>query len=369
MTFEEDLTKRRIDVAAFAAGDPDKYTEWKEMYAQMHPNSFYVSVKMVLNDVRRKFWLAEVAKPIIATTDAPAKPVTRRASISGAGAPKPEAKPPVTAPAHEPTELPKPVATPGKGRAVIPRATPVKTETPETAESAPLPTDKPTSEEAPKAPPRARPVIRRPTPAGESTTTPTTDQEQIAQDNTNAAVPFHTNPDPEEEVASKPPRPRPIFKKPGAASPVEQPAAETPDTSLPTGEEPVAPVPEQTKTEGTKPPRPRPIFKRPAENATTTGPKPDTTTIPAGEKLNKEIEPATENNEAVPAAKPPRPRPVIRRPNPTPETQQPPVQPETTPLEVKSPEETPAPPATEPTKPPRPRPIFKRPAKPDDSNE
>ena len=86
MTFEEDLTKRRIDVAAFAAGDPEKYASWARMYAQMHPNSFYVALKMVINDVRRRFWLAEAVKPAAATAGAavaaaPAKPAMRRATI------------------------------------------------------------------------------------------------------------------------------------------------------------------------------------------------------------------------------------------------------------------------------------------------
>jgi hypothetical protein len=79
MTFEEDLTKRRIDVAAFAAGDPQRYAEWRGMYAQMHPNSFYGALKMVINDVRRRFWLAEALKP--AAAEAPAKPAVRRAAI------------------------------------------------------------------------------------------------------------------------------------------------------------------------------------------------------------------------------------------------------------------------------------------------
>ncbi|MDX5437093.1 MAG: hypothetical protein LPK03_07855, partial [Pontibacter sp.] len=52
MTFEEYLVKKRINKAAFAAEDPARYEAWEEMYAQMHPNSFYVAVKMVLNNVR-----------------------------------------------------------------------------------------------------------------------------------------------------------------------------------------------------------------------------------------------------------------------------------------------------------------------------
>ena len=59
MTFEEYLTKRRIDVAAFAAGDPARFAEWQLWFSQMHPDSFLVEVKMVINDVRRFSVLAE----------------------------------------------------------------------------------------------------------------------------------------------------------------------------------------------------------------------------------------------------------------------------------------------------------------------
>lgn len=362
MTFEEDLTKRRIDTAAFAAGDPARYAQWKEMYTQMHPNSFYVSVKMVLNDVRRKFWLAEAAKPVVIATEAPVKPVTRRASIPGAGATKPEIKPPIagSTPESEPTEQPKPAAPPGKGRAVIRKAAPVNSELPEATESTALPTDKPTSEEAPKVP-RARPVIRKPTPVADNTDAPNTNQEQIAQDGTNSAVPFHTNPNPEAATSPKPPRPRPVFRKTGAASPEELPAAEIP-AQMPVAEETVAPLTAPIKAEEAKPPRPRPVFKKPAENINASEPKPDT------ENPTQALTPPTESSTTAAAAKPPRPRPVIRRPNIASEPSQLVEPTESTPQDNNAQAETP-PPVTEPPKPPRPRPIFKRPNKPDDLKE
>ena len=83
MTFEEYLTKRRINVADFAAAEPQRFAEWHSWFGQMHPESFYMLVKMVLNDVRRKYWLAEVLKPVVtsetaeSTSTTPARPAGR----------------------------------------------------------------------------------------------------------------------------------------------------------------------------------------------------------------------------------------------------------------------------------------------------
>src|SRR6476620_2318529 len=99
MTFEEFLTKRRVNVADFAAGEPQRFAEWQQWFGQMHPESFYTMVKMVLNDVRRKFWLAEVPKPVAVAvsneTATPARPAGRRAAISRpAASANPEAQTP-----------------------------------------------------------------------------------------------------------------------------------------------------------------------------------------------------------------------------------------------------------------------------------
>ena len=59
MTFEEYLVKKRINTAAFAAGDPARFVAWADMYTQMHQNSFYIATKMVINDVRLRYHLAE----------------------------------------------------------------------------------------------------------------------------------------------------------------------------------------------------------------------------------------------------------------------------------------------------------------------
>jgi len=312
MTFEEDLTKRRIDVAAFATGEPDRFAEWREMYAQMHPNSFYISVKMVLNDVRRKFWLAEAVKPAAVAADVPAKPVVRRAAIPGAAKPTVPANSGSADPTNQPENKSAPTA-PARGRAVIRKPA---TASPE-ATSAPETTPPVTPAVPPEAPPttpapRPRPVFRKPT-AAVPPEEPTANQEQIAEDKTNHATSFHTNPDPETEVpAPKPPRPRPVIKRPvakaetGAENAASVPPIETEQESDKLTKEPVAatePVNEPVKA---TPPRPRPVMRRPNP------PAPDEVlSMPAAAE-----QPAGEESagETAAEAKPPRPRPVFKRP-------------------------------------------------------
>jgi len=316
MTFEEDLTKRRIDVAAFATGDPERFAQWQQMYAQMHPNSFYVSVKMVLNDIRRRFWLAEAVKPATAiSAEAPAKPVTRRAAIPGA--PKPAAPTPPVAPNEQPESKP---AAPVKGRAVIRKPAVSSPEANNAPETAPAVTPEVPPETPPASPsPRPRPVIRKPAPAATSEESPV-NQAQIIQDHTNHAAPFHTNPDPETAApVPKPPRPRPVIKRPVTSSETNK------------GHAAMVPPPE------IKP-----------ENE-----KPEAVPVPA---------PATEPVKATP----PRPRPVMRRPNPPAEENVPPVSAIAADKAVgEEPGGDPAPSS----KPLRPRPIFKRPQKPEGNSE
>ena len=329
MTFEEDLTKRRVDVAAFAAGDPNRFAEWQQMHAQMHPNSFYISVKMVLNDVRRRFWLAEAIKPMpAAITEAAPKPVTRRAAIPGAAKPSVPVSemqipvPPVFAPI-EPIEN-KP-ADPVRGRAVIRKpaaANPEATNTEATnTEATNLPETKPptsaeTATDALAAPtPRPQPVFRKPAP----TISPeenTSAQEQIAQDNTNHETVFHTNPEPATDkaiAAPKPPRPRPVIKRPTANAAVKDEESNiTEAKNLPTGTEAAAKLAEAPKEPAPgNPPRPRPVMRRPsvpAEN--NVNPMPEAEVSPGAEKPIG----AEPTGEEATLPKSPRPRPIIKRP-------------------------------------------------------
>src|SRR5688572_15163512 len=116
MTFEEYLTKRRVNVAAFAAAEPQRFAEWQNWFGQMHPESFYTMVKMVLNDVRRNYWLAEVPKPAATaeTTEsavaAPVRLAGRRAAVPRPATSSSETAKPEIQLVTEPSEITKPIA-------------------------------------------------------------------------------------------------------------------------------------------------------------------------------------------------------------------------------------------------------------------
>lgn len=55
MNFEEYLAQKKIDADQFRAAEPARYQEWKGQFAQLHPESFTVQKKFLLNDIRRKY--------------------------------------------------------------------------------------------------------------------------------------------------------------------------------------------------------------------------------------------------------------------------------------------------------------------------
>ncbi|UFH51958.1 hypothetical protein [Spirosoma sp. KNUC1025] len=55
MTFEEYLNQKKIDAGQFEQAEPVRYTEWKNEFREMHPESFTVQKKFLLNDIRRKY--------------------------------------------------------------------------------------------------------------------------------------------------------------------------------------------------------------------------------------------------------------------------------------------------------------------------
>jgi hypothetical protein len=57
MTFTDYLLSKKIDPVQFAAADPKRYAEWAELFASMHPESFTVQKKFLLNPTRRKYLL------------------------------------------------------------------------------------------------------------------------------------------------------------------------------------------------------------------------------------------------------------------------------------------------------------------------
>ncbi|PSR55066.1 hypothetical protein AHMF7605_16930 [Adhaeribacter arboris] len=355
MTFEEDLTKRHIDITAFAVGDPERYAAWRLLYEQVHPNTFYTSVKMVINEVRRQFWLQEVPKPTAASAPTTAKPVVRRAT--GTVPSTASAIPDEPSPSVNRTPEPAP-----RTRPIIRRPAVTETAVPEEKEPVPekpAPTNtEATSPEAPN-PGRARPVFRRP---AAETTGNTSAESEIKSETKPEIAPEVTSPSTD---GAKPPRPRPVFRKPGSPDEKATEAGivnEFPDgnsaTSLPEHSNP-------NPTEGPKPARPRPVFKRPApvnsietEKAAATPESPVSTNIPAEIQTKLTEEKSVETSPETP--KPPRPRPVFKRPAPTNVTETP----ETKAVETKT-EVNPEPTSTpEAPKFPRPRPVMKRPLPP-----
>jgi hypothetical protein len=55
MLFEDYLSQKKIDAAQFQQVEPARYREWQREFAEMHPESFTVQKKFLLNDTRRKY--------------------------------------------------------------------------------------------------------------------------------------------------------------------------------------------------------------------------------------------------------------------------------------------------------------------------
>lgn len=64
MTFEEYCQSKKIDAKAFATGDPKKWMELKELFEQVHPNSFTQQKKFLINNIRRTYLLKESVSPL-----------------------------------------------------------------------------------------------------------------------------------------------------------------------------------------------------------------------------------------------------------------------------------------------------------------
>jgi len=55
MTFEEYLDSKKIDKDQFSKQQPEVYNEWKNLFEQLHPNSFTAQKLYLINSIRRKF--------------------------------------------------------------------------------------------------------------------------------------------------------------------------------------------------------------------------------------------------------------------------------------------------------------------------
>jgi hypothetical protein len=106
VNFEEYLTSKKIDSAAFKSAEESLWLAWKEEFEQLHPNSFTLQKLNLINPIRRKYQLKiEVpAKVVIEKTSAPVpssdSQATAATSTDTASTPLP--KPAVPRPVFKP---------------------------------------------------------------------------------------------------------------------------------------------------------------------------------------------------------------------------------------------------------------------------
>ena len=66
MTWEEYCISKKIDAEKFNAAQPQQWQALKEIFEQVHPNSFTEQKKFIINDLRRRFLYVA---PTIVDTD------------------------------------------------------------------------------------------------------------------------------------------------------------------------------------------------------------------------------------------------------------------------------------------------------------
>ena len=62
MTFEEYLASKKIHSEKFREGDNGLWSEWKNLFEQLHPESFSAQKLFSVNAVRRRFPSSERKK-------------------------------------------------------------------------------------------------------------------------------------------------------------------------------------------------------------------------------------------------------------------------------------------------------------------
>lgn len=55
MSFQEFLAQKKIDAARFQAAEPARFAEWEDLFPHLHPESFTMQKKFLINDVRRRY--------------------------------------------------------------------------------------------------------------------------------------------------------------------------------------------------------------------------------------------------------------------------------------------------------------------------
>lgn len=61
MSFDEFLGLKKIDAARFRAAEPARFAEWAELFPRLHPESFTMQKKFLINDVRRRYPMPSTA--------------------------------------------------------------------------------------------------------------------------------------------------------------------------------------------------------------------------------------------------------------------------------------------------------------------
>jgi hypothetical protein len=57
MIFEEFLTAKKINHETFLWAETERFNEMKKMFNKVHPESFTMQKKFLINDLRRKYHL------------------------------------------------------------------------------------------------------------------------------------------------------------------------------------------------------------------------------------------------------------------------------------------------------------------------
>jgi len=76
MKFEEYLVSKKIDSQAFKSAEPDRWSEWNNLFDQMSPASFTAQKLYLINPLRRKYKLKtpeteSLSKPTISAVPKP----------------------------------------------------------------------------------------------------------------------------------------------------------------------------------------------------------------------------------------------------------------------------------------------------------
>jgi hypothetical protein len=74
MTFEEYLTGKKIDAAAFKAAEPARWKEWEDLFGEISEQSFTAQKLYLINPTRRKYQLKDSPSATSQTPSAAPKP-------------------------------------------------------------------------------------------------------------------------------------------------------------------------------------------------------------------------------------------------------------------------------------------------------